>query len=51
VCKRFLRGYCPAGSACPHKHYTLRMVREEKSLDAAPAGGTGNRAKAKASTC
>lgn len=38
VCKRFLRGYCPAGTACLHKHYTLRMVREEKTL-AAGAGG------------
>ena len=41
ACKRFLRGYCPAGAACPHKHFTLRMVREEKRLDAAAAGGGG----------
>lgn len=35
ICTRFLRGYCPAGTACPHKHYTLRMVRDEKRLEAA----------------
>lgn len=35
VCTRFLRGYCPAGVVCPHKHYTLRMVRDEKRLHAA----------------
>ncbi len=38
VCTRFLRGYCPAGTACPHKHYTLRMVRDEKRVEAAAGG-------------
>ncbi len=33
VCKAFLRGYCAAGADCPHKHYTLRMVKEERRLE------------------
>ncbi|PRW60919.1 Zinc finger CCCH domain-containing 3 [Chlorella sorokiniana] len=41
ICTRFLRGYCPAGTACPHKHYTLRMVRDEKRMEAAPGGAAG----------
>lgn len=54
ICTRFLRGYCPAGTACPHKHYTLRMVRDEKRLEAAaeaspeggrPAGRGGSKRK------
>ena len=45
TCKRFLRGYCPAGVACPHKHYTLGMVRDEKTLD---AGAVAAAAAAKA---
>lgn len=45
ICTRFLRGYCPAGTACPHKHYTLRMVRDEKRMEAAPgASAAGGRA-------
>lgn len=46
ICKRFLRGYCPAGAACPHKHYTLRMVREEKTLAASAAGAADKASKA-----
>ena len=41
VCSRFLRGYCPAGPACPHKHYTLRRVRDEKRLEAAAGHPSG----------
>lgn len=36
LCKAFLRGYCPAGARCPHKHYTLRMVKEERRVEQAP---------------
>ena len=46
VCAAFLRGHCPAGADCGHKHYTPRMVKEERRLEAArrgqqPAGGSG----------
>ena len=41
VCKAFLRGYCPAGADCPDKHYTLRMVKEERRLERAGSGGSG----------
>ena len=41
VCKAFLRGYCPAGAECPHKHYTLRMVKEERRLEQGGSGGGG----------
>ncbi|KAL6784808.1 hypothetical protein ACKKBF_B03295 [Auxenochlorella protothecoides x Auxenochlorella symbiontica] len=34
VCARFLKGYCPAGARCPHRHLTLRMLREERRLTA-----------------
>eukprot|EP00887_Chlorella_sp_A99_P003334 scaffold26.g3334.t1 len=33
ACAAFLRGHCPAGVSCPHKHFTLAMVRQEKRLD------------------
>ncbi|GAB4814899.1 hypothetical protein N2152v2_001945 [Parachlorella kessleri] len=41
VCKAFLRGYCPAGADCPHKHYTLRMVKEERRLEQGGSSGGG----------
>ena len=51
ICTRFLRGYCPAGTACPHKHYTLRMVRDEKRMEMAPgASAAGGRAAGRGSS-
>lgn len=44
VCKRFLRGFCPSGAACPHKHYTLRMVQEERKLETTAGAGGGSAA-------
>ncbi len=28
ICKDFVRGYCPRGAVCPHKHLTPKMVKE-----------------------
>eukprot|EP00878_Enallax_costatus_P011310 GHUV01011807.1.p1 GENE.GHUV01011807.1~~GHUV01011807.1.p1 ORF type:complete len:158 (+),score=61.46 GHUV01011807.1:206-679(+) len=30
ACRAFLQGYCPAGAACPHKHLTLRMLKQQQ---------------------
>jgi hypothetical protein len=49
-CKAFLQGYCAAGAACPHKHLTPRMVKQqqggvvgERVAAAAAAGGRSSR--------
>ena len=34
LCGAFLRGLCLQGAACPHKHFTLSMVKEERRLQA-----------------
>lgn len=46
VCKAFLRGYCMAGADCPHKHYTLGMVKEERRLASAEQQQRARRARA-----
>lgn len=43
IYRRFLCSYCPAGAACQHKHFTLRMVREGKPQAASLAGAARQR--------
>jgi hypothetical protein len=35
MCAAFLRGHCAAGAACAHRHFTLRMVKDERAPRAA----------------
>lgn len=43
MCPAFVQGYCSRGTTCPYKHYTLRMVREERLLGVgkSKAGSSG----------